>query len=235
MIFNYFSEYTSIIAGTTTQILGNFSMGNLFTDTQKHQAAQNRTKLLHYYGFEQLIIPNQTHSHIVQNLDNFQEQLPTDALITTKKNVFIGVLTADCIPIFLYDPKKNIIGIIHSGRRGLRDHITEYTIMKMIKDFSLNPNTLHVQIGVHICAKCYQVSKEIFAEFDISLNESHSYLNMHTILIQNLNNIGISNNQIQISPHCTYCSTTEEEKYLFFSYRRDKTPQRILSFIGLKN
>ena len=41
-----------------------------------------------------------------------------DAILTNKRKICIGILTADCVPTLIYDPVKGIIGAIHSGWRG---------------------------------------------------------------------------------------------------------------------
>ena len=70
---------------------------------------------------EALITLNQMHSNKVVYFDNeisIKNKLPGDAIVTKIKNVAIGILTADCAPILLYDHSKKIIGCIHSGWRG---------------------------------------------------------------------------------------------------------------------
>ena len=70
---------------------------------------------------EALITLNQKHSNHVVFFDtpnSIKNKLSGDAIVTKITNVGIGILTADCIPILLYDPKNNIIGCIHSGWKG---------------------------------------------------------------------------------------------------------------------
>ena len=67
---------------------------------------------------ESLITLNQKHTNQVvhfQNKQNIKNKLTGDAIVCEVKNIGIGVLSADCAPIFFYDPKKKIIGCAHSG------------------------------------------------------------------------------------------------------------------------
>jgi len=232
-MIKYFTEYSNLIAGTTTKSMGNYSQSLSIATIDKKLAIQSRDQLVNSLHSNNLIIPFQTHTNIPQNISSYRSHYQSDALITNQKDILIGVLTADCIPIFLYDPILKVIGIIHSGRQGLCNNIAENTIKLMVNDFHVNIKHLQIQIGPHICHQCYQVSKKVFSEFGITIRQEHDYLNMQSILIDILSKIGISQNQIRITKYCTYCSNDTNNQSLFYSYRRDKTPFRILSFIGL--
>ena len=82
---------------------------------------------------ESLITLNQIHSNNVVYFDSentIKNKLPGDAIVTKIKNVGIGILTADCAPILLYDPENKIIGCIHSGWKGALNGIVDNTINK---------------------------------------------------------------------------------------------------------
>src|SRR5258708_222832 len=63
----------------------------------------------------------------------------TDGLVTDKKNIPLAVLTADCLPILFYDPKKEAIGIAHAGYKGLLNHIIENTVACFASNFKSDP------------------------------------------------------------------------------------------------
>lgn len=227
MIVKYFSDYPELVAGTTTYSFGDCSKHSEFDVSSSMLKCYK--KLLDKYSFSNLIIPNATHSNISLTIESDNLSLPSDALITSQKNILIAVPTADCIPVFLYEPNQKVIGIVHCGRIGLRDHITENTIKKMIDDFNIDKSNLIIQIGPHICSQCYQVSAEILSEYGIS-SQHEGFLNMEYILISNLCQIGISIKQIRLNTYCTLCSKDP----LFFSYRNNNDKRRNLSFIGMK-
>ena len=63
-----------------------------------------------------LILMHQTHSNkvVVVTENNFKKKIKADAMLSKMKGVAIGVVTADCVPIILYDVKNEIIGCIHA-------------------------------------------------------------------------------------------------------------------------
>ena len=112
---------------------------------------------------ELLITLNQTHSNKVvyfENESSIKNKLPGDAIVTKVKNVGIGILTADCAPILLYDPKKKIIGCIHSGWKGALNGVIKNTIKKF-KELNSNIDDLIAVVGPCIGKENYEV-KMIF-------------------------------------------------------------------------
>ena len=231
MIIPFLTDFPELIAGTTTDQWGDCSKRS--PENPYSHILECHQRLLGLCDFTKVYTPYITHSNIVCNIANDDLNKETDALITNKPKLFIAVPTADCIPVFLYAPDKKAIGIAHSGRIGLRDHITENTIIKMKADFDININKLIVQIGPHICASCYEVGKDILEEFGIEISEEKGFLPMQDILIQNLLTVGLKPHQIRSTKLCTLCSSQGNEH--FFSYRNQGDMRRILSFIGLRS
>ena len=98
---------------------------------------------------KELITLNQMHSNKVVYFDNkssIQNKLPGDAIVTKIKNVAIGILTADCAPILLYDHSKKIIGCIHSGWRGTLSGVIKNTVKKF-KELNSDINNLIAVVG----------------------------------------------------------------------------------------
>ena len=82
---------------------------------------------------DNLILMHQTHSNKVVELrrQNFKRKIYADAMITSIKNLVLGVVTADCVPILIFDKKNKIIGCIHSGWRGAFANIIKNTILRI--------------------------------------------------------------------------------------------------------
>ena len=81
-----------------------------------------------------LILMHQTHSNKVIEVkkNNYKNRkIFSDAMITKVKGLALGVVTADCVPILLYDVKNDIIGCIHAGWRGAFLEIIKKTIIKI--------------------------------------------------------------------------------------------------------
>jgi YfiH family protein len=153
----------------------------------------------------------------------------TDALITDIPGIPLLMYYADCVPIFILDPIKKAIALIHSGRKGAELELTLKTLFRMRKIFETNPHSCLAAIFPSIGSCCYSVKEENKID-DYWLNEDK--YNSEPISLQNrsgwsldlkkanhlqLNKAGLQEKNIFISEICT-----ADHPELFFSYRRDK-------------
>ena len=113
-----------------------------------------------------LILMNQTHSNkvILINENNVSDvQFSADAIVTKLKGVALGVLTADCVPIILYDQANQIIGCIHAGWKGSKKGVIRNTLEKFR---TLNSNNkIIAAIGPCIGPESYEVGVEFYENF----------------------------------------------------------------------
>ena len=84
-----------------------------------------------------------------------------DAFICALPGVAIGVRTADCVPVLLYDPVRRIVAAVHSGWKGTVLKIAKKTIMLMKRDFGCSPADLRAIIGPAIGPDSFQVGPEV--------------------------------------------------------------------------
>jgi len=177
-----------------------------------------------------LIKPTQTHSariSFVGKRTNYSPQ--ADALITDNKNLYIGVLTADCLPIFLIG--KGIVGVVHAGWRGTLKGISYLTVKYMAKLSKVEKAIL----GVCICKNCYEVGKDVFQQFGKKYEDCFTRIGKTDKFLfdlkkaneKQLKAAGIKD--IESIPLCTVCNNER-----FFSYRKEKTSKRNLSAIRIK-
>lgn len=104
-----------------------------------------------------LILLNQIHSNKIHYLiKNRKKKLKGDAILTNCKGLALGILTADCAPIFFYDPNKKIIGAVHAGWKGSFKNITKKVIDFYLKKGS-NLSDIYVVIGPCISQRNYEV------------------------------------------------------------------------------
>jgi len=131
--------------------------------------------------------------------EHLGKRIPSvDALLTDCPNVPLAIFTADCLPIFLVERKKKIIGLVHSGRKGTTREITHKTVKRIKDKYDSNPGDLLVVIGPHIHPCCYPV-------------------NLTKLNSEQLLSAGVKRKNIFISRYCTSC-----RKDLFFSYHQEK-------------
>ena len=117
---------------------------------------------------KKLILLHQVHSNKFSFIDekyNFNnKKIKADALITNLRNVAIGILTADCVPILIYDKKLKIIAAIHAGWKGVYKDII-YKVIVFLKKKGSNTNNLYAAIGPCIFEKNYEVQKDFKDRF----------------------------------------------------------------------
>ena len=110
---------------------------------------------------ESLITLNQQHTNQVIHFDSnksVKNKLTGDAIVSEVKNIGIGILTADCAPIFFYDHKKKIIGCAHAGWKGALSGIIRNTVKKF-NELNSNNNDLIAVVGPCIDTKNYEIKK----------------------------------------------------------------------------
>ena len=168
-----------------------------------------------------------------------------DGLITNEKNLLLCTVEADCVPVYFYDPVKEVIAMVHSGWKGTVQKIAEVTIKKMHDTFGCNPQNLKVAIGPHICKNCYEVGQDVYDEFVQSFdenemgkifsrkNEEKYLLNLQEAVKLTVIKNGVLENNFFSTNLCTYHS--QIEGHSLCSYRRTKSPtQRMLTAIMMR-
>ena len=204
---------------------------------------------------EDMVKSKQTHTDVVKIvtrenggdgiLRTLDESEPYDGLITNEKNLLLCTVEADCVPVYFYDPVKEVIAMVHSGWKGTVKKIAEVTIQKMKREFGCQPCDMLVGIGPHICKDCYEVGEDLFEEFSrsfdkqdltkifVSKNQEKYLLNLEEAVRLTLLKNGVAEKNIFSAGVCTLHS--QVEGYSFCSYRRTKSKtERMLTAIMMK-
>ncbi len=169
-----------------------------------------------------LILMNQTHSAKVTLLNNknLKKKINSDAVVTKLKNVALGVVTADCVPILIFDLRNNIIGCIHAGWKGAFSGIIKNTIFK-IKKMS-NSNLIYASIGPCIGKESYEVDLKFYKKFIKKSKNYKKYFLYKNKIKKNFDiRKFISDQLLQLNVKIDHVNhDTFKEKTNFFSYRR---------------
>ncbi len=232
--FKIFAKYPNVRQGISTNAFGSIKKND---DLQIDRAALS-TFALSVGSNDDIVVMQQIHSGKVSLINHTQQRRisETDGLITNKKNIPLAVLTADCLPIMLYDPEKGVVGIAHAGYRGLLRHIIENTVQKFISEFGSNPKDIIIGIGPSVETMCYEVGKEIINHFTTEFpklknmyitKEGKFYLDLREIALQCLVSRGILEENIEIMDICSRCDKQ------FYSYRGGDGDKRFASLISL--
>lgn len=114
-----------------------------------------------------LVTLRQIHSDIIHHVSEIpREQLAGDGLITNAHGIFLGVLTADCFPVILVDPKRKAVGVFHAGWRGTVKRIVEKGVGEMHRWFGTKSSDVRAVIGAGIRSCCYEVGPEVRTAFE---------------------------------------------------------------------
>jgi YfiH family protein len=169
-----------------------------------------------------LILMHQTHSNKVVEIkqNNYKKRIKADAMITKMRGIALCFVTADCVPIILYDVKNHIIGCVHAGWKGAYLDIIKNTITK-IKKMNSN-NLIYACVGPCIGQNSYEVDLVFFKKFiNISKknkkyfthkNNNKKLFNLRKFVTDKLLKYRIKVDQVD--------RDTFVQKNNFFSYRR---------------
>ena len=234
MKFEIFDKHDSlehIITEKNPNLDYGFSMA-LHTGEDKKSILSNRLVLKNIFGDKCSVASTmQTHSDIVYTVDNKNSSvwqgkdkaIEADALITNIPNIALTILTADCVPILLYDPVNEAIGAIHAGWRGADSNIILKTINKMYEAYGSNSSDVIASIGPAIGGCCYEVDSEVadrFMEYTDSIEKKKDdkyQLDLKSICHSQLLSSGLMEEHIELSSICTACQNDR-----FFSYRKEQ-------------
>lgn len=233
--FDNLSRFDNIIHGFSTIFFGSLRP----SDPEYHQHLEKFSQALGMTT-DTLVRMNQIHSntvYCVTDNDRGQTIPKTDGLITSNTNVFLGVITADCVPLLFYDQKTQIVAAVHAGWRGLFAEIIKVAISEMVSRGS-DPKDILVGLGPSIQVCCYEVSEEFVENFREKLDDIEKFVehrdgkifvNLQKIAKKQLAAVGVLEENIEDADYCTF-----DQKDLY-SYRREgKNFGEIVGVIGIK-
>lgn len=187
-----------------------------------------------------LLLPVQTHSLNIAFADENCASFPdTDALITRRKGVYVGVRTADCVPVLLHAPDIGAVAAVHAGWRGALGKLPLLTALRM-KEMGAELDKMRAWIGPCICGDCYEVDAELamrFAEAGfagcVAFGHSKPHIDLAGASGLQLEEIGLKGSNIAFAGVCTRHSS-DAGGYLCPSWRREPgTHRRLVSCIAM--
>jgi YfiH family protein len=160
-----------------------------------------------------------------------------DGLATSRRGVILVVVSADCVPIVLFDPEHGAGAILHAGWRGTKSRIGREAVSVLRREFLSRPQQLRALLGPSIGRCCYRVGPEVLEAFWgsgyapeglVRAVEGSTFLDLQEANRRDLVEAGMDPGRIQRVDRCTSCLPD-----LFPSYRRDGPGAgRILTFLG---
>ena len=183
-----------------------------------------------------IVFPDQIHSSNVRYVSTPGIVPKTDALITQTRGLFLSIQTADCFPIFLYAPKKNVVGVIHAGWRGAKQGVVPKILHIMQRDIGVDLSDLYVAIGPGIQKECFEVRADVYKQFPQKYLIKHTdsakrYLDLCGFLKDELTTNSVPARQIYVKDDCTKCRND-----LYYSYRLEgQKSGRMIGVIGMRD
>jgi hypothetical protein len=243
IVFKNLEKYPELIHGMSTRAGGvsrapftGLNLG-LSTTDDLNAVQENRQQFFKTLGIapDRMVFPQQVHSDHVEVVMQPGSISRTDALITNQKSLFLTVQTADCFPVFLYDPRFMVTGIVHSGWRGTAGNIVGKTIRKMQNIFGCSPGILYAAVGAGIQGTCYPVDDKTASYFDtrycVPDGPGHCRLDIQRVILDQLCETGVQLDHIESDETCTHCAAD-----MYYSYRRDgRKSGRMMAVIGMRN
>ena len=232
----HFYDFGEGVTAFSTTRQGGYSKGsygefniNRYCGDSREAISQNRALLCQQLQVDDhhLLMPHQVHETEVVAVDGASDESQlegVDALMTNVPGVCIGVSTADCIPVLLYDKVHRAVCAIHAGWRGTVKRIAVKAVAAMASTYGTCAADLVAQIGPGIHVESFEVGDEVyeaFADAGFQMQQiSRRYPDKWHIDLpecnrQQLITSGIPATRIAVSPLCTY-----QHPDTFFSARR---------------
>lgn len=142
-----------------------------------------------------------------------QELIKADAMVTNNTDVSLLMRFADCVPIFIYDPEHNAVGIAHAGWLGTSRGVSSALVHSMVNEFQSNPKDLLAGIGPSIGPCHYEIREDVLstirksfsedAELLIQCRQSKTYFDLWSANRYQLEKAGLT--QVEVAEICTVC------------------------------
>lgn len=171
----YYDFGERVVAFSTTRhggcSTGNYAAFNIngYCGDEVAHIAENRCSLATLLGIDErhIVMPHQVHETVVRRIDGPQQEVieGVDAVMTDVPRLCIGVSTADCIPILLYDEVHHAVCAVHAGWRGTVKRIVHAAIHAMHDTYGSEPSQLKAVIGPGISLESFEVGDEVFRQF----------------------------------------------------------------------
>lgn len=171
---------------------------------------------------------NQLHGDEIIVVDEAPENRPVfadaDGMITDRRGLALVIRTADCVPVFAFDPVRCVLGAAHSGWRGCRLNISGKLIALMKKRYGSLPADIHAFVLPSIGPDSYTVGDDVAAHFPdyVVSKNAKLYLDLRGNVTASLRREGILSEKILV---CTQCSFIDNRE--FFSHRRGDTGRNL--------
>jgi copper oxidase (laccase) domain-containing protein len=130
--------------------------------------------------------------------------------------------------VFVVDPVRRVVALLHAGWRGAAGGILEAGVAMMADRAGSRVEDLHVHHGPAVCGSCYEVGPEVFSALGLPEPLGPTPVDLRRALARRAVALGVPADHISISSHCTLC-----DQGAFFSHRGGDRARQV-GFLGMK-
>jgi YfiH family protein len=182
-------------------------------------------------GFEAVVLGNQVHGTAVMGHDRARGWVQVEGVdghATATPGVLLTVTVADCIPVYLVDPVRRAVGLLHSGWRGTAGGILRLGVERLVEVAGSSVGDIVVHCGVGICGQCYEVGSEVMSGCGLPHSGAGPwYADLRAVLLEQARSLGVAG--ISTSQWCS-----AHDRPRFFSHRASGGRDgRMVAYLGM--
>jgi len=221
-----------VVAGITTRGAVEFSLG-LWSEEPVGQVMTRWRAFRAAFGerFPTIILSHQVHGvavawhgattpgwHILDGVDGHA---------TAMSGHLLTITVADCIPVYLAAPEKNVVALVHAGWRGVAGRILDRAVELLRRAAFCRGSDIVMHCGVGICGGCYEVGSEVYQRLTARESAGPAHVDLRAVLASQAAELGIE--ETSVSPFCT-----AHDHDRFFSHRASGGRDgRLVAYVGL--
>ncbi len=205
----------------------------LFGDAPPARGRERWQALLDETGFRAIAHARQVHGTTVAVHGALPPGVHIDAgaadgHATAEADVLLAVTVADCVPIYMVDPGRRVVALLHAGWRGISDGIMASGVRTLIERYGAKPAHLHVHLGPAICGRCYEVGPEVFEALGLPAPCRPAPADVRAVLVSRALALGVPHGHVTVSEQCTRCGSAG-----LFSHRGGRS-ERQAALLGIR-
>jgi hypothetical protein len=182
-------------------------------------------------GFRATILGNQVHrTEVAWHADGagWIQVEAVDGHATATLGLLLTVTVADCIPLYLVDPVRRAIGLLHSGWRGTAGGILERGVETLVEHCGSHVEDIVLHCGVSICGPCYEVGSEVMVGCGLPVDGPGPWhADLRAVVAERARRLGLV--KISTSQMCS-----AHDQALFYSHRRSGGRDgRMVAYLGM--
>lgn len=168
--------FSTRLGGESVAPLASFNVGRLLASPAVRQdLMKNRDRFCSALGIsgDRLVVPDMSHSNVVLAINSVGNERPkADGLATGVANLPIMVTFADCVPILIFDPEKNVFALVHAGWKGTASQIAAEAVKLLQNHWGSSPQSLVAAVGPAIGSCCYPSGSDSVSRLLVSITET---------------------------------------------------------------